>query len=630
MLTSVVPTATLTAPRPHLDVLGVPGQINLDYAATAPCARAAADAVAALLPWYGSVHRGAGALSRRCTLAYESARQSIGDFVGARAGDHVIFTRNTTDALNLLASAVPPGTIVVTYGGEHHANLLPWPGNTIRLPVPASPGAAVRDLGAALGELRRGGDPGRDGDPRRGGGPVLVTVTGASNVTGERWPIAELARTARRHGARIAVDAAQLAPHAPVDIADLGVDYLALSGHKLYAPFGAGVLVGRGDWLDAAAPYLAGGGATTHVGAATHDVRWADGPARHEAGTPNLLGAVALAAVCDALAAADRGAVHAREQELLARLRHGLRRIDGVVELRMFGAERRAGRHRLVRGRRPGLRRGGCRPRHRARHRGAGRPVLRPPAGAPADRRGGGALGSARPAADRAARQHRPGHDGRARRPAPRGIGDNDGVTTWHEAVRGAGATAPDSAIEATGADLQARWSEPHRRYHNADHLAVVLSHVDLLAARADDPDVVRLAAWYHDAVYDPRGADNEGASAELAVTDLGRLGLPATNVAEVRRLVLLTAGHAATADDRNGAVLCDADLAILASEPAAYDAYAVRVREEYAHVPDELFRVGRATVLRQLLDLPALYRLMPSWEPRARANLERELAGLT
>ena len=203
-------------------------------------------------------------------------------------------------------------------------------------------------------------------------------------------------------------------------------------------------------------------------------------------------------------------------------------------------------------------------------------------------------------------------------------------MTTWHEAVRGAGATAPDSAIEATGADLQARWSEPHRRYHNADHLAAVLSHVDLLAARADDPDVVRLAAWYHDAVYDPRGADNEGASAELAVTDLGRLGLPATNVAEVRRLVLLTAGHAATADDRNGAVLCDADLAILASEPAAYDAYAVRVREEYAHVPDELFRVGRATVLRQLLDLPALYRLMPSWEPRARANLERELAGLT
>jgi selenocysteine lyase/cysteine desulfurase len=318
--------ATIDTARAGLDVLGVPGQINLDHAATAPCARVAADAVQALLPWYGSVHRGAGALSRRCTLAYEGARQSIGDFVGARADDHVIFTRNTTDALNLLARALPARTTVVTYGAEHHANLLPWPGNTIRLPVPASPGAAVRDLGAALRELTR------DGHAE----PILVSVTGASNVTGEVWPLAELARTAHRHGARIAVDAAQLAPHVEIDVAAIDVDYLALSGHKLYAPFGAGVLVGRGDWLDAAPPYLAGGGATAHVGAATHDVRWTSGPARHEAGTPNLLGAVALAAVCDALAATDRDELHTAEQRRLARLRRGLRAIDGVVELRAF------------------------------------------------------------------------------------------------------------------------------------------------------------------------------------------------------------------------------------------------------------------------------------------------------
>ena len=106
-------------------VLGVPGQINLDYAASAPCARAAADAVAALLPWYASVHCGAGALSRRCTLAYERARQTIGDFLGARPDDHVIFTRNTTDAVNLLTRTLPAGTTVVTFGGEHHANLPP-------------------------------------------------------------------------------------------------------------------------------------------------------------------------------------------------------------------------------------------------------------------------------------------------------------------------------------------------------------------------------------------------------------------------------------------------------------------------------------------------------------------------
>jgi selenocysteine lyase/cysteine desulfurase len=329
-VTLVPPIAPLPAPARPLDVLGVPGQVNLDYAASAPCARAAADAVAELLPWYASVHRGAGALSRRCTLAYERARQTVGDFFGARPGDHVVFTRNTTDALNLLARALPAGTTVVTFAGEHHANLLPWPRGSVRLPVPESPAGAVGALDAALTELRRGAAA----DP-----PVLVAVTGASNVTGERWPVAELARVARRHSARIAVDAAQLAPHAPVDVAALGVDYLAVSGHKLYAPFGAGVLLGRGDWLDAAPPYLAGGGATSHVGSATHEVRWATGPARHEAGTPNLLGAVALAAVCAALADADRAALHATEQALLARLRHGLAALPHAVELRTFGPD---------------------------------------------------------------------------------------------------------------------------------------------------------------------------------------------------------------------------------------------------------------------------------------------------
>ncbi|EEP71979.1 cysteine desulfurase sufS [Micromonospora sp. ATCC 39149] len=325
-----LPARTAPASSRPLDVLGVPGQTNLDHAASAPCARAAADAVAELLPWYASVHRGAGALSRRCTLAYERARQTVGDFFGARADDHVIFTRNTTDALNLLARALPAGTTVVTFAGEHHANLLPWPRGSVRLPVPAGPGEAVRALDAALTELRRGAVA---------GSPVLVAVTGASNVTGERWPVAELAAVARRHAARIAVDAAQLAPHAPVDVAALNVDYLAVSGHKLYAPFGAGVLLGRGDWLDAAPPYLAGGGATGHVGDATHEVRWTAGPARHEAGTPNLLGAVALAAVCAALADADRVALHAREQVLLARLRNGLSALPRVVELRTFGPD---------------------------------------------------------------------------------------------------------------------------------------------------------------------------------------------------------------------------------------------------------------------------------------------------
>ncbi|MFE0593989.1 aminotransferase class V-fold PLP-dependent enzyme [Micromonospora echinospora] len=335
MTTALVPSPVRAGSRPAprspyeaLQVLGVPGEINLDYAASAPCVRAAADAVAELLPWYASVHRGAGALSRRCTLAYEQARQTVGDFFSVRPDDHVIFTRNTTDALNLLAHALPVDTKVVTFAGEHHANLLPWPAGTLRLPVPDSPHAAVRALAAALRELRRGTDAST---------PILVAVTGASNVTGECWPVAELTQVAHRHGARVVLDAAQLAPHAPVDLAALDVDYLAVSGHKLYAPFGAGVLVGRADWLDAAPPYLAGGGATQYVGTATHDVRWTTGPGRHEAGTPNLLGAVALAAVCAALTTADRVDLHVREQTLLTRLRTGIEALPHVVELRTFG-----------------------------------------------------------------------------------------------------------------------------------------------------------------------------------------------------------------------------------------------------------------------------------------------------
>src|SRR5262245_42461010 len=186
-----------------VDICRVPSEINLDYAATAPCLKLAADAVAELLPWYGSVHRGAGALSQRCTLEYERARQVVGDFVGARPDDHVIFTKHTTEALNLLAHALPRGTTVITFASEHHANLLPWH-HPVRLPVPASPGEAVRSVARALSVKFQT--------------QVLVSVTGASNVTGEVWPIAELAAIAHRHGARLAVDAAQLAPHRPIDL----------------------------------------------------------------------------------------------------------------------------------------------------------------------------------------------------------------------------------------------------------------------------------------------------------------------------------------------------------------------------------------------------------------------------
>ncbi|PPK70332.1 HD domain-containing protein [Actinokineospora auranticolor] len=177
------------------------------------------------------------------------------------------------------------------------------------------------------------------------------------------------------------------------------------------------------------------------------------------------------------------------------------------------------------------------------------------------------------------------------------------------------------------GPVLVGRWSEPHRRYHDLDHLVAVLTAVDRLAAHADDPDLVRLAAWYHDAVYQGR-PDDEEMSARLAETELP---LDAASTAEVARLVRLTRGHRTAPGDRNGEVLCDADLTILASDN--YEAYATAIRTEYAHVPDDAFRAGRAAVLRDLLALPTLYRTphgRAAWEIPARANLTAELATLT
>jgi predicted metal-dependent HD superfamily phosphohydrolase len=195
-----------------------------------------------------------------------------------------------------------------------------------------------------------------------------------------------------------------------------------------------------------------------------------------------------------------------------------------------------------------------------------------------------------------------------------------------------AGTLVDVDAPEPWRADLVARWSEPHRHYHTLDHLAQVLSIVDTHAALAADAAAVRLAAWFHDAVYDPRATDNEERSAALAESTLAATGLPAARIAEVARLVRLTAGHAVADGDRNGALLADADLAILAVPSDAYDRYAAAVRREYAHVPDEAFRAGRAAVLRHLLDLPELYRIVPNrgeWTERAVANLRRELAAL-
>ncbi|WUJ29948.1 hypothetical protein OG917_15410 [Streptomyces sp. NBC_00388] len=211
-----------------------------------------------------------------------------------------------------------------------------------------------------------------------------------------------------------------------------------------------------------------------------------------------------------------------------------------------------------------------------------------------------------------------------------------DLATRWHQALSAAcddsattGAPGPDPYAE----NLLARWAEPHRRYHTTAHLTAVLEHIDTLAGHAADPAAVRLAAWFHDAVYRPDRSENEERSAQLAERALAEAGVPEARTEEVARLVRLTVGHDPLPGDTNGEVLCDADLAILAAEPAAYARYAAAVREEYAFVPDEAFREGRSAVLRELLGLPKLFRTehgQAQWETRARQNLATELELLT
>ncbi len=287
--------------------------VNLDYAASTPVMAAVWDAVEAFVPFYSSVHRGTGAKSRISTEAYEHAREAVCRFVGA-PGATAVLVRNTTEAINVLAHSLPPGARVLSTPVEHHANMLPWREHDLQLiPFPATPAQLLEDTERALATGRFD----------------LLAVTGASNVTGEVWPLSALADLAHAHGAQLFVDAAQLAPHRAIDMELIGIDHLALSGHKLYAPFGTGALVSRtpivGD------PLIRGGGAIKLV--TEDDVIWADAPERYEAGSPNVIGAVALAAACEAL---DMELAEAKEWALAARLHAGLAAIDGLETLALW------------------------------------------------------------------------------------------------------------------------------------------------------------------------------------------------------------------------------------------------------------------------------------------------------
>lgn len=342
--TAVAPSESEPACAAPLPVLGrdvtVPlvtgGEVTyaaLDYAASAPALQRVWDDVAAYAPYYGSVHRGAGYLSQLSTDLFENSRTTVAEFLDCRAGDQVVFTRSTTDSLNLLAAALPADCQVFVFETEHHASLLPWRDARVTyLNAPRTPAEAVGTLERALAD--------RTASAQDVHGPALVCVTGASNVTGELWPVKELAAAAHAHGARIVLDAAQLAPHHPVSVQELDVDWVAFSGHKLYAPFGSGVLAGRSDWLQEAEPYLAGGGASRKVARRTDggvDVDWHPTAARHEAGSPNVIGVYSIASACKALTEAGFDTLVAREQRLVATVRAGLAEVEQVKVLSLFG-----------------------------------------------------------------------------------------------------------------------------------------------------------------------------------------------------------------------------------------------------------------------------------------------------
>jgi selenocysteine lyase/cysteine desulfurase len=273
------------------------------------------EAVQDFLPWYSSVHRGAGYKSRKATDEYEAAREAALRFAGRRGPDDVaIICRNTTEAINHLAHSLnlSAADVVVTTVVEHHANMLPW-----------SRAARCRYVECGREGTFETVDVERalDLEPR----PRLLAVTAASNITGWMPPVAELVAAAHHRGIPVMVDAAQLAPHRPMP---READFVVWSAHKMYAPFGTGVLIGPRRVFTQGAPFLVGGGAVNLV--ALDEVVWTEPPDREEAGSPNVVGSVALRAAIDQFEAIGWHAIVAHDQHLATALRQGLASVPGV------------------------------------------------------------------------------------------------------------------------------------------------------------------------------------------------------------------------------------------------------------------------------------------------------------
>lgn len=302
--------------------------INFDNAASTPPFKAVQNAVNEFMVYYSSVHRGTGYKSQLSTHAYEAARQAVLQFVGADPNYHTcIFGKNTTEAINKLAKRfpfTPQRNIVITSGMEHHSNDLPWraAANVVHVRLTADGQLDEADFDHVL--------------QRYSDQIALVAICGASNVTGFINPIFRLAEKTHRVGAKIVVDCAQLAPHRKMDMLDVDnpahLDYVTISAHKLYAPFGIGALVGLQETFASGEPEFTGGGTVDIV--TLEDVIWAAPPDRDEAGSPNIIGAIALAAAIYQLERVSMQALADHEAHLTT---YALERLLEIPELMVFG-----------------------------------------------------------------------------------------------------------------------------------------------------------------------------------------------------------------------------------------------------------------------------------------------------
>lgn len=298
--------------------------INFDNAASTPPLATVVKAIDSFMPWYSSVHRGSGFKSQLSSNIFDEARTVVMDFFGANASEYTaIFGKNTTEAINKLSYrlGLTKDDVVIVGLSEHHSNDLPWRARASVYHAPVD-GMGNLDI-AALKKLIT----------KHTGKLKLVAISGGSNVTGAIAPVYEIAKLAHRAGAQILVDCAQLAPHRAVNMKSLTsddhLDYVAASAHKMYAPFGTGVLIGRKDTFASGAPEICGGGTIKVV---TKDrVEWADTPDRDEAGSPNVVGVLAFATSIKQIQKIGMDFIAEHEARLTAYLLDKLRDIPGLT-----------------------------------------------------------------------------------------------------------------------------------------------------------------------------------------------------------------------------------------------------------------------------------------------------------